>query len=563
MAMTKDQLVLLKSKLQDTFVQHLPPLLDKTTKSEHQQAKNISRAFAAFALHKLCGVDHVTAAKAVVDDYEDNGLDAIYYHQVSRRLYLVQGKLKEDESFKQPDAMSFTKGVRDLLKQDYGVFNKNVQERQNEIEAALDDCNQIILVVAHTSDTVAVHAVNVLQQFLGGRDDIDERLTEIYTDYGPNEVLRDLLDQYALHPVDDIVTLYGCEKVNKPRITYYGQAKLKDLANLFVKHGNALLDKNIRHYLGVETSGVNREIHRSLKERPEQFFYLNNGVTAVARDISPKSTKESSKKFFAKGLSIINGAQTVASASECLVADPVFNIDKAYVFFTLIHVPDGDEFGAEVTKARNYQNPISPTNFAALDPAQERLRRELEFFDIQYLYRPESRRIDLISKTITIEDAAAALALFSPVPDFPIILKNEPSRLLDRNGKEYERLFNSQLSGRRLSIAVCYYRQALSLMQEHEMSASGEERLFYRHGRNAVIWLVFQENKSWLQNLKIPTDAEAAAMLSAPLDTWRQKVWDIASSELSRINKGPLAFFRNLTDAKPFLLKLSSLTAKK
>ena len=57
----------------------------------------------------------------------------------------MQGKLKATEQFQQDDAMAFAKGVRDLLRQDYELFNDNVRNRQNEIELALDECESIVL----------------------------------------------------------------------------------------------------------------------------------------------------------------------------------------------------------------------------------------------------------------------------------------------------------------------------------------------------------------------------------------------------------------------------------
>src|ERR1051326_4393340 len=124
--MTDDQFNILKKKLGDDFVPHLPPLLDQEKPKEHLEAKNIARAFSAFTLQKIAKVDAVTAAKAVVDDYEDNGLDAIHYHQPSKGLFLVQSKLRKNEPLDQDEANAFIKGAGDLLNQHYDRFNKNV-----------------------------------------------------------------------------------------------------------------------------------------------------------------------------------------------------------------------------------------------------------------------------------------------------------------------------------------------------------------------------------------------------------------------------------------------------
>jgi hypothetical protein len=71
---------LLEKALQNDYVPHLPPLLDTKKPTEEQAKKNLSRAFSAFALKDLCGISPSEAAKSVVDDFDDYGIDAVYYH---------------------------------------------------------------------------------------------------------------------------------------------------------------------------------------------------------------------------------------------------------------------------------------------------------------------------------------------------------------------------------------------------------------------------------------------------------------------------------------------------
>ena len=124
----------------------LPPLLGQANPAD-QAAKQISRAFSAFALHKLLGLAPKDAAATVVDDFNDKGIDAIHYHAPTETLYLLQTKLKESEQFKQDEAQSFCTGIRLLLKQDFTGFNANVLNRKTEIEGVLDACSHIRLVV--------------------------------------------------------------------------------------------------------------------------------------------------------------------------------------------------------------------------------------------------------------------------------------------------------------------------------------------------------------------------------------------------------------------------------
>jgi len=554
--MTPDQVQILKQKLADEFVPELPPLLDLTAPAAHRADKNVARAFNGYAIQKIAGLDTATAAKSVVDDYNDNGIDAIYYHQPSKKMFLVQGKLKVDEPFSLAEANAFIKGVRDLLNQHYGRFNKNVQDRQAEIDAALDEAVEIILVTARTAELLSQHAKDALTQFLTDPAKPDERLASAFVEFGPVEVVESLLEEQAAPSVCDDLVIFGHQKIDGQRVTYYGQVSLAALAALHTTHGNALFEKNIRYSLGVGKSDVNRAILGTLGTAPDNFFFLSNGVTAIANSIEIKGPKIGGRRFELKGLSVINGAQTIATSHHFITTNPHADVASARVLLTLIQVDEDDEFSAEITRARNHQNPVSIAQFAALDGIQERLRRELAFLNITYRYRPEGGAIAPGLDVMTIEDASIGLALTDADPGMPIILKREPGKLLDSKNADYRRLFTAQLSGRQLANAVRLYRRASRILASSEIAATGQEKLIYRHGRNVIMWLTIRANPTWLNRPTVMTNVEADALLSTPLDAWREKVRAEAMTDMAAADKGPLAFFRNATTARPFIVKL-------
>ncbi|HWB02794.1 MAG TPA: AIPR family protein [Verrucomicrobiales bacterium] len=493
--MTGAQLAILKTKLTNEFVPELPPLLDLTPPADHRTNKNISRAFNAYAIQKITGVDTATAAKSVVDDYQDNGIDAIYYHQPSKKLFLVQGKLKTDEPFSQQEANAFVKGVRDLLNEHYDRFNKNVQDRQAEIDAALAEAAEIVLVTARTAELLSQHAIDAINQFITDAGKPDERLVPAFIEFGPVDVVESLLDEKAVPTVDDELVIFGHQRIDAPRLTYYGQVSLSALAALHTKHGNALFEKNIRYSLGVGKSDVNRAILGTLVTAPANFFFLSNGVTAIANSIEPKGIRDGGRRFELRGLSVINGAQTIATSHHFIAANPHADVASARVLLTLIRVDEDDPFSTEITRARNHQNPVSAAQFAALDGIQERLRRELLFHNIVYRYRPEGEAMAPGLDAMTIEDASVALGLIHGDPGMPVMLKREPGKLLDTKGAEYGRLFLADLSGCRLANAVRLYRCASSLVGLSEIAAYGQEKLIYRHGRHAIMWLTPQQSR--------------------------------------------------------------------
>src|ERR1035441_7412828 len=84
---------------------------DVTTKDNEQKDNQfLSRALAAFAVAAVSKTDDVTAAKAVVDEYQDDGIDAFFFDSGEHVAYLVQSKWIKDGT-SSPDLGSDRKSV--------------------------------------------------------------------------------------------------------------------------------------------------------------------------------------------------------------------------------------------------------------------------------------------------------------------------------------------------------------------------------------------------------------------------------------------------------------------
>ena len=543
MAVLEPQYVaVLKKVLEERFIPFLPPLLGPA-RPEEQVVQQLSRAFSAFALHKLLSITPQEAAASVVDDFNDNGIDAVHYDAPSETLYLLQTKLKE-QPFRQEDAQPFCEGVRLFLRQDFVGFNENFQRRRSQIESALDTCSHIKLVVPFVGDGVSDTAARVLQALLDQESVEEERLVRQIEYYSPDKIKRDLLAENAYQPVHTTIELLKHSKVEDPRAAYYGIARLTDLVSLHNAEGKALYERNIRYFLGSGRSDVNKAIKETLHRNPEQFFYLSNGVTAVCDQIEPRGRQVGSgfRKFKVRGLSIINGAQTVASAAEFVEQNPASNIDSAKVMLTVIKAAADGRFGKEVTKARNHQNPVQVANFASLDENQERLRQEMAHFGFEYHYRPES--MPTSATAITLEEAVRALALLQNDPRYPVWLKSEPARLADPDSVEYQELFSPALPGTTVINAVLCVRAIRPLVVEYEKNAPArsQERLIYRHGLHVMMAVAMKRLRDRAKAVAVVDEGELPALLSRPVDELRQQILDLVQSHL--IAEGPLAYFR-------------------
>lgn len=78
-ALSDEYQEILKRELAAQYVSHLPPLLPNKKSSQQNAEKQVNRALSAFLLHAKLGISARAAARSVVDDFEDNGIDALYF----------------------------------------------------------------------------------------------------------------------------------------------------------------------------------------------------------------------------------------------------------------------------------------------------------------------------------------------------------------------------------------------------------------------------------------------------------------------------------------------------
>ncbi|HCJ9912652.1 TPA: AIPR family protein [Escherichia coli] len=537
----------LKELLQQRFVPHLPPLLGQGGQ-EDKPKKQISRAFSAFVLQQKFDLDVVTATKAVVDDYEDHGLDAIYYHEADQTLYLVQSKMKVDAQFTLGEAQAFIEGIKLLLNKQFNRFNQNVQNLQAQIETALDECEHIQLLIAYTGSGITMQAQNYLQPAIQELiDEGEEQIEPGYQEFTATDVEQALRSEHAVDTVNERVAIYKFRVQEQPRKVVFGIAKLTDLIALHTTYDRKLYEKNIRYFIGSGRRGVNKAIKDTLLHEPENFIYLNNGITLDGNAVKPKGNirgHTGSKHVAVDGLSVVNGAQTIASAAQFMRENLDADISQAQVMVTIINTGN-DAFHKQVTKARNLQNPVDLANFAALDDTQERLRQEMKMFGVEYLYRPQQSAAAGI-RSITIETLAKALACMQADVRVPYQLKAEPSRFINQESVEYQAIFNPDLQGVMAINAVNIYLAIQALCTAAERSSPSPEKLVYRHFTYCITTLLMAQFKNTITAVEITEQEAFERLISRAFDELRQKFSD--SFRTLAFGSAPHAYFKRLSD---------------
>lgn len=196
----------------------------------------------------------------------------------------------------------------------------------------------------------------------------------------------------------------------------------------------SLFEANVRDYQGA--TQVNDEIRRTLADRwPEDFWWLNNGITVVAG----RKPMQTGKTLTIEDPQIVNGLQTSREIFQYFKTANTDGEDREILVRVIS--PETPESRDRVIKATNSQNPISPASLRATDKIQRDIEQYLRSFGLYYdrrknFYKNEGKPIDKI-----ISIPAMAQALMAVVLQKPGTARARPSSLLKKD-EDYERVFS-------------------------------------------------------------------------------------------------------------------------
>lgn len=463
---------------------------------EQKDGQFLSRALAAFAISAASKTDDATAAKAVVDEYQDDGIDAFFFDHIEHVAYLVQSKWIKDGNGS-PDlgsVLKFIQGINHFLENKVAMLGPKLQGKNSDIQDALADSQaRFVLIVAYTGKPPLAAPVSApLTQLLADLNDVTDSVS---LQVLKQKELHDIVEEGAMGAsVDLTVMLNEFGKVTEPYLAYYGQVDISDFAP-WAKYGDRLYHKNIRSFKG--STEVNDAIAATIKDAPEKFLYFNNGITLLCAEIVKRPLGGKSKTsgvFDCKGASIINGAQTVGSILTALGA-PASTLTAARVMVRLISLENcPPDFAFDVTKAANTQNRIERRDFAALDAEQTRLRNDLLLsLGKEYVFRTGDQP-PAQDKGCTLDEATVALACAQPDVTHAVNAKQAVGRFYEDISKApYTILFNSALTAIKLWRAVDVLRNVDAALKEQLKKREGKEKLCAIHGNRVLLHLVFRE----------------------------------------------------------------------
>lgn len=498
-------------------ITHVPPRLRadftgklveaKTGTTAEREANFLSRALAAFAIHKLasCSVDE--AATSVVDGGGDGGIDAVHYADTTHVLWVVQSKFHVDGRG-EPDLGSvakFKNGLENLLQGNFEAFEGNAAWRAllPRLQATFKDRSLVVRAVLVYSGVNLVSEdrrrllEDVRIRFSADSDYLQTQCCNLTT-------IFDWITGADQAPgVDEVeLTLHKPGWVKEPHETIFGLLPLSAVADLYKQHEKRLIAANIRAYKGDTT--VNEQIANTVREEPESFFYLNNGLTAYCERLEVNNLDRANaetKRIRAFGFSIVNGAQTLGSIAHCF-ANPSNPVPSGHVFLKVVSLekcPDDRSFAERITRSTNFQNQVGARDFAALHEQQARIANQLTLSGVTYHYKVGADVPTPDEANFTLDEATTACASLIQHGDGDICARTLSNRRslwsfdevypeTDLYRSRYSKIFRADLSARTIWRAVQVQRAIVAALRTSE---AGVRKDFFESCRWLVLNLIF------------------------------------------------------------------------
>lgn len=153
-----------------------------------------------------------------------------------------------------------------------------------------------------------------------------------------------------------------------PKIDAYFAIMLGDiLAKIYNQYKQSLMENNVRLYL-QKNNNVNRQICKTIKERPEMFFSFNNGISATAKQVEFDSGGSKTAPFITKikDLQIVNGGQTTAT----IAAMQEYDLSKVFVPMKISVIKDSEKYSEivkDISTSANSQTAVKRSDFLSGD----------------------------------------------------------------------------------------------------------------------------------------------------------------------------------------------------
>lgn len=317
----------------------------------------------------------------------DFGIDAFFVDTDNKKIIFCQFKSTEESTDKKPirEWLSDFHSVDNRIKES---INNKKTHKNHRVNTIIEEYSYYIQDSTYEVELYFFHSSTYTE-------DVDypnikyENINDIYQQIKHHES-----NEADTSPVECIINLEKPENTDhstKNGLYYFtpkakhdtciGIISGKTIFDLYHEHQNNLFDRNVRFFL--EGSSINKNMIKTAKANPTDFYYYNNGVTIACEDFE----KIGDFKLKLKLPQVINGAQTFGAIYEAYKKESEKkDLEDIKVLAIIIKTTKADDtnFQTNLTTYRNSNNKINFSDYKGNDTKQEALQRK--FYKLNWFY---------------------------------------------------------------------------------------------------------------------------------------------------------------------------------
>lgn len=377
---------------------------------------------------------------------EDDVISDKYKRNVEIEFVLIQSKY--EKSFSETPLLKLSRLCRHLFDLDFnrddfeGRYNDKVLSSfelfKKTYISLITKKPKLKVTVYYVSKGDEVHP-NVIRQANDLEEDIIKKLPEAKIEIkflGAEQLVKMTQER-----PNDIFRLKVSEApISTSEQVFIALTNLSDYFNFIsdeegklIKH---IFESNVRDYQGK--TNVNNEIQNTLKNPgKEEFWWLNNGVTILASEVSAPGGKE----LVIYNPEIVNGLQTSSEIYRFYNLNKDKAIEEKRDILIRVIVPEDEETRDRIIRATNSQTPIPKSSLRATDQIHRQIEDYLKPRGLYYdrrknFYKNEGKKPKEIISVPFISQC-----LMSTLMQKPNFARARPSTLLE-DDNSYSRLFH-------------------------------------------------------------------------------------------------------------------------
>lgn len=428
------------------------------TESNDENYK-ISKSFVLLTVSTYLNIELTEAFSMITDGGDDAGIDAIYIgdtNDLELPVTIFQGKyvfnLDKESNYPANSVLRVINSIGSIFDPSKEVqLNPKLKPQIEEIRSLISD------------GYIPVVKIVLFNNGLKWNDEGEQHIVnagfpkdQVEFEYINHQNVVDFIQSSKEIKVSMRLTGESVvESFNFKRVLI-GKVNVAEIAKLFQAHGDGLLEKNIRRYLGLNRNRANEAIQETLLgEKKDNFYFKNNGITMICKKFSYNALQEKNWDIIAEDIQIINGGQTCKTIQHTVNDNPAKDFSQVFVLVRLYELSDSNEDNEnlvnEITLATNSQNPVDLSDLRANDSIQRTLETDIK--ELGYNYR---RKKDIASTTESIIPlSVAAQAVYSIWKTKPHVAKFKRKELF---GSLYDDVYRPTPNAAQVVIAVLIYR---------------------------------------------------------------------------------------------------------